>query len=231
MMIIQEIRDEFKRKLQNEEFVENANKTGSRTIEIVNAAFLVPPEEVSLFGAVNHEYIKREMEWYLSESLNVNAFPGGPPKIWVQVAGSTGLINSNYGHCIFSVSNGSQYTGALKAIEDDLGTRRALMIYTRPSMHEDYNHTGMSDFICTNTVQYLVRDDKLHSMVSMRSNDALIGFRNDLHWQRYVHSRLLGDVQKKYPQVTLGDLWWNAGSLHVYARNFNLVDENYTSKD
>ncbi|MGZ7196727.1 hypothetical protein ACXWOC_11115, partial [Streptococcus pyogenes] len=65
-------------------------------------------------------------------------------------------------------------------------SRRAIMIYTRPSMQVDFERDGMSDFMCTNNVQYLIRDGRVHAIVNMRSNDVVFGFRNDYAWQKYV---------------------------------------------
>ena len=84
------------------------------------------------------------------------------------------------------------------------------MIYTRPEIQEDYNQNGMSDFICTNTVQYFVRDDKLISFVNMRSNDVVFGYRNDRAWQLHVQEMLAKDLdvewwKEKYSIFNLKD--------------------------
>jgi thymidylate synthase len=99
------------------------------------------------------------------------------------------------------------------------------MIYTRPSMWQDYNRNGRSDFMCTNTVQYLIREGRLHAVVNMRSNDAIFGFRNDRAWQQHVLEKLANDLN-----VPSGNLYWNVGSLHVYSRHYHLVDPNNYSK-
>src|SRR5699024_3880156 len=90
----------------------------------------------------------------------------------------------------------------------------------------DYNKDGMSDFMCTNTVQYLIRDKKVNAVVSMRSNDVVFGFRNDYAWQRYVLDKLVSDLNAgdSTRQYKAGSIIWNVGSLHVYSRHFYLVD-------
>jgi thymidylate synthase len=100
------------------------------------------------------------------------------------------------------------------------------MIYIRPTMHEDYKANGMSDFMCTYSTQYYIRDGLLHASVFMRSNDAVYGYKNDYAWQRYVQKEVLQAINGKCNTVyALGDLHWNAGSLHVYERHFELVDK------
>jgi thymidylate synthase len=73
--------------------------------------------------------------------------------------------------------------------------------------------------MCTNAVQYLIRDGALHACVQMRSNDAIYGYKNDRAWQQHVLEKLAADLN-----VPAGNLFWNVGSLHVYARHYHLVD-------
>lgn len=219
---VYDIQQEFVRKLLDKEFV--TDKGGPKTIEIINASFLA--DEASIFGEVNQDYVKRELEWYRSLSLNVNDIPGGPPAIWKQVSDKDGFINSNYGWCIYSEENGNQFTKVVNELAASPLSRRAAMIYIRPTMHEDYKRNGMSDFMCTYSTQYYIRDGKLHASVFMRSNDAVYGYKNDYAWQDYIHRDVLQAINGKCGTVyALGDLHWNAGSLHVYERHFNLVEE------
>lgn len=217
-MLVHNIRETFKRLLEEEKFV--TDKTGTRVIEIVNASFIA--DEETIFGNINHDYVEREIEWYLSQSLNVNDIPGDTPKIWQQVATDDGRINSNYGWCVFSEENGNQYGNVLTELRRSPDSRRAIMIYTRPSMWTDYNKDGMSDFCCTNNVQYLIRNNSVHAVVNMRSNDSWAGYRNDFQWQKYVLGKLVIDLCN--PAYDIGNIYWNAGSLHVYSSQFYLVD-------
>jgi thymidylate synthase len=144
-------------------------------------------------------------------------------------------------------------------------------------MWYDYNRDGMSDFMCTNAVTYIIRDHLVHANVQMRSNDCIFGYRNDRAWQLHVLKMLVDDLngrrksshqaevvkvteENKYRQqqrqsislgmsggmsggtilkiedlpppdpfipYTVGNLYWNVTSLHVYARHLKLVDPNY----
>ena len=98
------------------------------------------------------------------------------------------------------------------------------MIYTRPNMWLDYNKNGRSDFMCTNTVQYLIRDGAVHAIVQMRSNDACFGYKNDRAWQQHVLEEVTAELNGSSNQYQVGNLYWNAGSLHVYSRHFYLID-------
>jgi len=209
-----DIKESFRSLLADETYV--TDKTGCKMIEIVGANFIA--DAPSIFGTPNEGYIQREIAWYEGQSLNVNDIPAPVPAIWKAVATPTGRINSNYGWAIFSHKNSAQYANCLKTLQLDKESRRAIMIYTRPSMQYDYNWGGMSDFMCTNAVQYVIRDHKLHSIVQMRSNDVVFGYKNDYAWQKHVLDKLANDLE-----IDAGNIYWNVGSLHVYEKHFNLV--------
>lgn len=215
MLKVNDIRVTLAEQYSTQNFV--IDKTGAKTVEIVNASFLA--DENSIFGAVNEDYVQRELDWYKSESLYVKDIPGGPPKIWAQVACRDGMINSNYGWCIYSNENLNQYDRVREELSKNPDSRRGIMIYTRPTMWLDYNENGRSDFMCTNAVQYILRDNKLNAVVQMRSNDAWAGYRNDYAWQLHVLKELTKDLG-----VEIGNIHWNVGSLHVYAAQFYLLD-------
>lgn len=210
-----DIRNEFVKCLMRERFV--TDKTGVKTIELVGTSFIA--DQPYIFGLPNQDYIERELEWYNSCSLNVNDIPGETPKIWTQVADKDGFINSNYGYLIYHPDNGYQYDRVLEELRRNPDSRRAEMIYTRPSMHIDYNYNGRSDFICTEACQYLIRNERLHVVVKMRSNDVVFGYRNDWAWQRHVLEKLATDLE-----IEIGHIYWCAGSLHVYEKDFYLID-------
>lgn len=216
---VSDIREYFLKQLAAQNFV--TDKSGAQMLELTGASFIA--DEPAVFGKVNADYVERELAWYISQSLNVNDIPGGPPKIWSQVASPSGKINSNYGWCIFSKQNHSQYKSCLQQLQVFPSSRRAVMLYTRPSMQVEYSEDGMSDFMCTNSVQYLIRDDALHAVVQMRSNDLIFGYKNDYAWQAWVLQNLLFDLTQGNASISMGTITWQVGSLHVYSRHFNLI--------
>lgn len=208
-MKVQQIREAFAGLLNN---------TENPTIEILGASF--EADEESIFGVPDENYIRREIQWYESQSRSVEDFPGGAPTIWKQVASRSGLINSNYGYLIWNPANGRQYLRVRQELETNPNSRRATMIYTRPTMHYDYYTDGMSDFVCTNAVSYYIRDGLLHAVVQMRSNDAVYGYKNDRAWQLHVMDLLCRDLK-----IGRGTLHWQVQNLHVYSRHYKLVED------
>lgn len=233
---IKSIRDTFSTMLKQRSFV--PDKSGQRTIEILGAQFLA--DQDTIFGIPNQSYITREIGWYMSKSLNVNDIEPPIPKIWKQVSSSQGFIHSNYGYLIFSDQNYNQLDHCMGELQNNPSSRRAVMIYTRPSMWKEYKKDGMSDFICTNTVQYFIRQSssesetnivRLFAKVDMRSNDAWAGYRNDYAWQLFIFNYMFTVLRKNMINLRRGAIIWNCGSLHVYERNFDLVQHYIDTGD
>ena len=220
----EDIRDELNRLYKEGIFREG--KYG-KTVEIQNAHFLADKDWI--IREPNYDYAKREIEWYESQSLYVKDIPGDTPKIWQTCADKDGKINSNYGWCIFSDENGSQYDHCLNRLLDDHHTREACMIYTRPSMQVDCNSNEMHDFMCTYSTQVFLNPINefgynLDYTVFMRSNDAVYGFCNDAIWAKHVRDKIVADLNKCELTVFPGKIIWNAGSLHVYERHFKYLE-------
>lgn len=212
---VADVRSLFKDLKERQEHV--TDKSGCKMIEVVGATFIA--NETSIFGTVNQDYVAREIEWYRSMSRNVNDIPGGAPAVWKACSSKRGEINSNYGYLIWSEDNYKQYDHVLAELKRAPESRRAEMIYTRPSIWKEYNRDGMSDFICTDSVQYFIRNGQVIADVRMRSNDVVFGYKNDKAWQDYVHQQLAADLG-----LPVGPMIWHAGSLHVYERHWNLID-------
>jgi len=217
-----DIKEVFKKHLKAENYV--TDKTGVKTIEILGASFVA--DKPAIFGTPNQEYIDAEIEWYNTKSTNINDIfeDKEPPQAWQYSANKHGEINSNYGHLIFSKKFHKQYEQVLKELcEVNPDSRRASMIYQRPSIWREYKENGKNDFICTNAVTYYIRNNMLHAVVQMRSNDVIFGYRNDYAWQRYVQEKLQHDLYFNGIKTELGYIYWQVQSLHVYERHFDLV--------
>jgi len=215
---IDQIRTYFRDELDNERFTTDRN--GGKTIELIGASFYA--DEPAIFGTPNQDYIDAELAWYESQSTNINDIyvDRDPPKAWEMSANRHGEINSNYGHLIFSDKYHNQFDQVVRELRRNKDSRRASMVYQRPSIWVDYNEQQKNDFICTNAVTYYIRDNELHSVVQMRSNDVIFGYRNDYAWQEYVLYALADELS-----VDTGTIHWQVQNLHVYERHFDLVKQ------
>lgn len=226
MPTVKTVRDFFRGELMAENFT--IDKTGAKTIEWIGASFIA--DEPAIFGTPNDEYISKEIEWYESQSTNVNDIYGedrDAPAAWKYAADKYGNINSNYGKLIFSEEYYNQFEKVAFELDTNPDGRRATMVYNRPSIWSEYNNNGMSDFICTNAVTYYIRNAQLHAVVQMRSNDVVFGYKNDYAWQRYVMQKLIDKITRMSPfaDLRMGMLYWQVQNLHVYERHFGLIDE------
>ena len=225
MMNVWDIREYFIEELKAERFT--TDKTGAKTIEMLGASFIA--DEPAIFGTPVKSYIDAELAWYESGSTNIMDIHGlekDPPAAWQYAANENGEINSNYGHLVFSPKYFQQYDSALFELTENPDSRRAQMVYNRPSIWTEYNENGKSDFICTNAQTVYIRDGKLHMVSQMRSNDVVFGYKNDYAWAQYLMDRFVTDyntVTNSLPPIAKGDLTWQVMNLHVYARHFDLV--------
>lgn len=225
MKKVNDIRNEFLLKRKNLEFIDD--RSGQKIIEMLGASFVA--DEPSIFGKPSKTYIEREIDWYMSQSTNINDIyqeEREPPEAWRHSANTWGEINSNYGHLIFSEKYFNQYKNVMHELIKNPDGRRATMVYNRPSIWIEYNENGKSDFICTNAVSYYIRDGKLNCVVQMRSNDVVFGYKNDYAWQKYVLDSLVDDINKlTYSTYESGDMIWQVQNLHIYERHFHLLNE------
>lgn len=207
-------------KLVNKDFVE---VRGFKTVELLNATITFDGTQTGIVNIkdifkTSKKYIEHETKWYESQNPH-NAYIKQYAQIWSTASDKNGMTNSNYGFLMFSPQNGYQFDNVVKELKNDKHSRRAIAYYTNPFMH----YVGGNDHVCTMYVSYTVRNDKLHAIVSMRSNDIRFGLIGaDLEWQRYI----LNDIANE-TGLEVGDIHWHAASLHLYERHFDQLTEIY----
>lgn len=76
------------------------------------------------------------------------------------------------------------------------------------------------DIPCTLSVQWLIREDLLHCLVTMRSSDIWLGWPYDNFNFTMVSAYLFLLLSDFYPKLKLGDIIFTLGSAHIYDRNW-----------
>jgi len=243
---IEVILDPLYRELKNNNIVNG-------TVEIIDAhVFFMANDETAMelgtHRKAQHKYIENEKKWYLSMDRCIKGHPGiEDNQIWSKICSDDGIVNSNYGWCVFSADNGtlskgsiytnaeyggehmSQYDFALQQLRLSPEGRQSIIYYSRPEMQWEWNDNinAKYDFTCTINTQHFIRNGKLDYIVNMRSNDAIRGLHcGDLPWHGYVYNKMLEDINKHRDinsYIKSGKIFWNAGSLHVYKRDFELL--------
>jgi len=138
---------------------------------------------------------------------------------WRDFADEEGNIRGScYGARIFSpVLEGlSQWDMVKKLLVEDKSSRRAVLTFlTMRDVSADTN-----DLSCTNTLQFIVRDDKLHAFVNMRSNDVIWGVPYDVFLFTSLQEMMAVELG-----LDLGVYRHYAASMHVYDRHFKLASD------
>jgi thymidylate synthase len=106
-----------------------------------------------------------------------------------------------------------QWANVIAQLRKDPDTRQAVI-----SIFDGLAKT--KDVPCTMTVQFLLRDGKLKTIVNMRSSDVWLGLPYDI-----FNFTMLANIAASELGVRLGTFQMNLGSSHLYATNFDAADE------
>lgn len=220
-------------KIISKEFVNtgaNASQTvGQETyVELISRKVQLDPYAPYIYIDKNFQtpkkYVKSELDWYKSMDLSIIGHEGiesNPTWQSCCTKDEKKEINSNYGWCVFSEENGSQYDNCFEVLKKDKTTRNAIIMYNRPEIYKDYKRDGMHDMICTFMSHFFIRNNKLYMIHNMRSNDVRYGFIcSDLAWNCFVYQNMYEDLKSTYPDLEVGTIIWTSDSMHLYSRHF-----------
>jgi thymidylate synthase len=101
----------------------------------------------------------------------------------------------------------------VKTLEHDPDSRQAVINIWRE------NPGKSKDIPCSISVQFLIRNNKLHCQYTMRSSDAWLGWVYDVFNFSMLSGVVLLGLGDIYPQLKLGTLTLTAGSQHLYDRD------------
>src|SRR5215211_6568696 len=112
-----------------------------------------------------------------------------------------------YGPRLRNWNGVDQLAETRRLLLEDVSTRRAAMSLYDP----DRDFVQSSDIPCTNWLHWLVRDERLHLTVGMRSNDVIWGFSgvNSFEWS------VLQDMMAFWIGAEVGDATFLASSFHL----------------
>lgn len=180
---------------------------GIATRELVNVHITLKDPLNSITSRTRKTYLFAELLWYLTGTANVEMI-GFYADLWNQICDEYGHANSNYG-----LITGGQLHDITNLLIKDENTRKAVVrIFDEETINS-------KDTNCTLTQQFLIRDKKLHQIVTMRSNDMLRGFSYDVFWfiiTQQIILLSLNHVRDEDNKLTIGDYHHNVGSFHVY---------------
>jgi thymidylate synthase len=179
---------------------------------------------------VNSKFMHREAAWII-EGSNKLADLTEVMKSYANYSDDGLTLSGAYGPKVVD-----QYRYVVDSIEADNATRQAVMNIWR-------ERPGPSkDIPCTLSMQFIMRQNeegqnRLNSVVTMRSNDIVLGYTYDVYSFSMVANAVRLMLQERGIDIPLdengnfGDLFVNPGSLHIYERHYDKVEEWTNAKE
>lgn len=165
-------------------------------------------------------YAIAELLWYISTNTTWKAiYPYS--KFWKEISDDGININSNYGYCIRKKFGFDQWEHCKKLLLKNKNSRQAI-IHIKEARNLIKRPT--KDLNCTICLQFLIRNNKLDMITTMRSNDLWLGLPYDLFSFTCLQMLMAMELN-----VDVGKYYHNAGSLHLYKRDYDkLVNKEVT---
>ena len=149
-----------------------------------------------------------ELAWYLSGSNRVRDIGPFASK-WIDISDDGIHNNSAYGYRIQHLFGFDQWDYVKDMLTKSPGSRQAIIHI------KDASDKPTKDVPCTVYLQFLIRDNKLHLSVHMRSNDIWMGVPYDMFSFTFLQMKMAMELG-----VDLGNYTHFAGSLHMYKRDY-----------
>lgn len=195
--------------------IETSEQGKQTTTELLNYSIVFEPWHDPVITNPIRNFPKRgaqaEFLWYMTGCRKASKV-AKYLKNWLRFADSNDNVNSNYG-CYWK--DGIKW--CIEELKRDKFSRRAVM-----NIYAHANRPFGKDTPCTLSLQFLIRNDKLHLICNMRSNDIWYGFCIDQYCNTMLHRLVLNELQDTYETLVLGNYYHNAGSFHAYD---NTADE------
>ena len=137
------------------------------------------------------------------------------------------IIFGGYGPRLFDWRNGiKQWENVASLLNAKRSSRQAVIqLFDAEDILKPHK-----DIPCTCTLQFLIRGDRLHLLVNMRSNDAFLGLPHDI-----FAFTMLQEIMARSLNAELGIYKHAVGSFHLYEKDLDdaqrFLDEGWQSTD
>lgn len=182
------------------------------------------------YNEIMHKYSAKETELFdKGDIFNM----GTISKVWDKIKNPDGSINANYGYMVYHLKDArnkmygptdkpqSQWEWAKDMLIRNKDTCQAYCHFNRPKDQ----WKGNLDQPCTMFIQFLIRNDELHLMGFMRSNDIVYGTPyNILYFVKLMH-RMIDELKDVYPDLVIGNYIHHVTSIHYYKRSEDRVKQ------
>lgn len=163
-----------------------------------------------------------ELLWYFTGDNSIDFIKYFLPN-YPEKADANGKVNSGYGDRLFNygfvVDNQSkvdQIKNILELLKRKSTSRQAVVqLFSAEDLAGEEKPVP-----CTNTLQFILRKNRLHLIVNMRSNDAFKGFVHDIYAFTMIQEIIASELE-----VDLGRYQHFVGSMHLYEDDYEKAQE------
>lgn len=157
-----------------------------------------------------------EFLWYLSKGTRLDFIDYYVPGRFQEESDDGVTVRSGYGERLQAWRGMNQLDNVIQLLRAHRSSRRAtIQLFDSSDLAERY-----ASIPCTCTLQFLIRDDRLHMFVAMRSNDAYLGLPHDI-----FSFTMLQEMVARAVDAELGEYKHCAGSLHLYEEHFEAAQQ------
>lgn len=158
---------------------------------------------------------------------------GSISKVWDKIKNPDGSINANYGFMVYHLKDAhnsmfapndtpqSQWEWAKDMLIRNKNSCQAYCHFNRPKDQ----WKGNLDQPCTMFIQFLIRNNELHLMGFMRSNDIVYGTPYNILYFVKLMYRMIDELKDVYPELVIGNYVHHVTSIHYYKRSEDRVKQ------
>lgn len=155
-----------------------------------------------------------ELLWYLSRDNNLGFISYYIQK-YEDESDDGETVYGGYGPRLFKQRGIDQVANVIDLLRRKPNSRRAVIqLFDAEDIENQHK-----EIPCTTSLQFLVRDGAVNCMVSMRSNDAYLGFPHDVFC-----FTMLQEIVARSLGAEVGPYKHFAGSMHLYRKHFEKAE-------
>lgn len=164
---------------------------------------------------ISPQYAAAELLWYLSGTYDASMIKHYAPQYENFTEPGTNIAYGAYGGRLNENVNGfNQLQLVVRTLKNNRHSRQAVVSLWRPCDLLFAVDTSKRDLPCTLTWQFMIRNDKLHLITSMRSNDVWLGMPYDIFCNTCIQRLVANELGVGYGTYT-----HNVGNLHIYEKH------------
>ena len=163
-------------------------------------------------------YCKQEIEDRCSgKPLNPGNSYKIRPDMWTKFLENNKKFSYQYAERLWTKN---QFQNVINCLKNDAGTRQAVLSIWNPDKDMKAEKLGGGNRIpCSLNYQFLIRNNRLHCIYSMRSNSAIEHCPIDLYCATGLMNFVVKELKSTYKDLKIGSLTYVCGSLHAFHWN------------